>query len=112
MNKQLNALFSVLIRALTALTVMVLAFVIYFIVKEALPTFDEVAVPGFPVGPEMDAYCLQGSRPLAFLISCGYALRISGGNGPGCDSGDGGRHLSSCVATSGCGESYIPLWTF
>ena len=44
MNKQLNALFSVLIKALTALTVMVLAFVIYFIVKEALPTFDEVAV--------------------------------------------------------------------
>ena len=37
MNKQLNALFSVLIKALTALTVMVLAFVIYFIVKEALP---------------------------------------------------------------------------
>ena len=29
MNKQLNALFSVLIRALTALTVMVLAFVMY-----------------------------------------------------------------------------------
>ena len=50
MNKQLNALFSVLIRALTALTVMVLAFVIYFIVKEALPTFDEVAVPDFLLG--------------------------------------------------------------
>ena len=50
MNKQLNALFSVLIKALTALTVMVLAFVIYFIVKEALPTFDEVAVPDFLLG--------------------------------------------------------------
>ena len=44
MNKQLNALFSVLIKALTALTVMVLAFVIYFIVK------DEVAVPDFLLG--------------------------------------------------------------
>ena len=29
---------------------MVLAFVIYFIVKEALPTFDEVAVPDFLLG--------------------------------------------------------------
>ena len=58
MNKQLNALFSVLIKALTALTVMVLAFVIYFIVKEALPTFDEVAVPDFLLG--------RGWRPIAY----------------------------------------------
>ena len=55
MNKQLNALFSVLIKALTALTVMVLAFVIYFIVKEALPTFDEVAVL-ISCWPEMDRH--------------------------------------------------------
>ena len=68
MNKQLNALFSVLIRALTALTVMVLAFVIYFIVKEALPTFDEVAVPDFLLGQRWMPIATQGSRPLAFSI--------------------------------------------
>lgn len=50
MNNKLNAVISAVIKALTALTVLVLAFVIYFIVKEALPTFQEVAVPDFLFG--------------------------------------------------------------
>ena len=69
MNKQLNALFSVLIKALTALTVMVLAFVIYFIVKEALPTFDEWQCLISCWAGDGCLLLTQGSRPLAFLIS-------------------------------------------
>lgn len=50
MRRQADAIFSVLVKVLTVLTVLVLAFVIYFIVKEALPTFNEVGVPDFLFG--------------------------------------------------------------
>lgn len=50
MRKQLNFIFSVVVKGMTVLTVMVLAFVIYFIVKEALPAFKEVGVPEFLFG--------------------------------------------------------------
>ena len=42
MRRWKNRIFSLLVYALTAMTLLVLAFVIYFIVKEALPTFQEV----------------------------------------------------------------------
>ena len=44
MRKQINFFFSVLIYILTAFSVLALGFVIYFIVKEALPLFSEVSV--------------------------------------------------------------------
>lgn len=50
MKKQWNLIFSVTIKALTAMTVMALAFVIYFIVKEALPLFSEVGAADFLLG--------------------------------------------------------------
>ena len=49
MRKQ-NSVFSVLIYALAALTVLALAFVVYFIVKEALPLFAEVSLAEFLLG--------------------------------------------------------------
>lgn len=50
MRKRLNTAASVLIRLLTAVSVLALAFVIFFIVREALPTFDEVSVKDFLLG--------------------------------------------------------------
>ena len=77
MNKQLNALFSVLIRALTALTVMVLAFVIYFIVKEALPTFDEVAVPDFLLGQRLMPIAYTGEPSFGIFNFIAATLYVS-----------------------------------
>ena len=100
MNKQLNALFSVLIKALTALTVMVLAFVIYFIVKEALPTFDEVAVPDFLLGrrwmpiaytgePSFGIFNFIAATLYVSLVAMVLAVRV----------GVGAAIYLSCVAT-------------
>ena len=50
MRRAKNAAFSALLYTLTVLTVLVLAFVIYFIVQEALPTFEEVPVKDFLFG--------------------------------------------------------------
>lgn len=50
MGKRRDATFSALIYFLTVLTVLALAFVIYFIVREALPTFAEVSVRDFLFG--------------------------------------------------------------
>lgn len=77
MNKQLNALFSVLIKALTALTVMVLAFVIYFIVKEALPTFDEVAVPDFLLGQRWMPIAYTGELSFGIFNFIAATLYVS-----------------------------------
>lgn len=50
MRKAKNLLFSSFIYTLTALVVFVLAFVIYFIVREALPLFHEVSLSEFLFG--------------------------------------------------------------
>ena len=50
MRRWKNRIFSGVILAVTTLTVLILAFVIYFIVKEALPTFQEVKLTDFLFG--------------------------------------------------------------
>lgn len=50
MRKILNRSFSAMIYVFTAVAVMSLAFVIYFIVKEALPLFSEVSITEFLFG--------------------------------------------------------------
>ena len=50
MRRCKNRIFSGVILAMTILTVLILAFVIYFIVKEALPTFQEVKLTDFLFG--------------------------------------------------------------
>lgn len=50
MRKFLNRTFSTVIYAFTAVAVLSLAFVIYFIVKEALPLFSEVSITEFLFG--------------------------------------------------------------
>lgn len=46
----MNRLCSIIIKSLTAGTVLILAFVIYFIVHEAMPLFDEVTITEFIFG--------------------------------------------------------------
>lgn len=50
MRRWKNRIFSGVILAMTILTILILAFVIYFIVKEALPTFQEVKLTDFLFG--------------------------------------------------------------
>ena len=96
-----------------ALTVMVLAFVIYFIVKEALPTFDEVAVPDFLLGRRWMPIAYTGEPSFGifnFIAATLYVslvamvLAVTVGVGP--------PFIFPALPPSGCGESYIPLWTF
>jgi len=46
-KKIINYLFKIILSVLTCLTLLSLGFVLYFIVKEALPTFDEVTLGDF-----------------------------------------------------------------
>ena len=61
MRRKLNLLFSLFIYILTALAVLTLGFVIYFIVKEALPLFSEVSVGEFLLGTRWMPIAYTGS---------------------------------------------------
>lgn len=61
MRRKLNLLFSLVIYILTALAVLTLGFVIYFIVKEALPLFSEVSVGEFLLGTRWMPIAYTGS---------------------------------------------------
>lgn len=50
MRRYLNTAFSLLLHVLTVLAVLALAFVLYFIVREALPVFQEVGLGEFLLG--------------------------------------------------------------
>lgn len=77
MGKQLNLIFSVVVKALTALTVLVLAFVIYFIVKEALPTFEEVGVPDFLLGKRWMPIAYTGEASFGIFNFMAATLYVS-----------------------------------
>ncbi len=66
MREQKDRLFAVLIEGLTALSILILAFVIYFIVREALPAFQEVGA----------AELLLGKRwmPIAYTGSVSFGM--------------------------------------
>jgi len=66
MRRKLNLLFSLFIYILTALAVLVLGFVIYFIVKEALPLFSEVSVGEFLLGTRW--------MPIAYTWSVSFGI--------------------------------------
>ena len=61
MRRKLNLLFSLFIYILTALAVLGLGFVLYFIVKEALPLFFEVSVGEFLLGTRWMPIAYTGS---------------------------------------------------
>lgn len=77
MRKQLNFMFSVLVKALTVLTVLALAFVIYFIVKEALPTFEEVGVPDFLLGKRWMPIAYTGEASFGIFNFIAATLYVS-----------------------------------
>ena len=100
MRRKLNLLFSLFIYSLTALAVLVLGFVIYFIVKEALPLFSEGSVTEFLLGTRWMPIAYTGSVSFGifnFIAATVYvsftALVLAVGVGLGASV------FLSCVAT-------------
>ena len=100
MRRKLNLLFSLFIYILTALAVLVLGFVIYFIVKEALPLFSEVSVGEFLLGTRWMPIAYTGSVSFGifnFIAATVYvsftAMVLAVGVGVGASV------FLSCVAT-------------
>ncbi len=100
MRRKLNLLFSLVIYILTALAVLTLGFVIYFIVKEALPLFSEVSVGEFLLGTRWMPIAYTGSVSFGifnFIAATVYvsftAMVLAVGVGVGASV------FLSCVAT-------------
>lgn len=100
MRRKLNLLFSLFIYILTALAVLTLGFVIYFIVKEALPLFSEVSVGEFLLGTRWMPIAYTGSVSFGifnFIAATVYvsftAMVLAVGVGVGASV------FLSCVAT-------------
>lgn len=100
MRKQLNLFFSFVIYILTALAVLVLGFVIYFIVKEALPLFSEVGITDFLFGTRWMPIAYTGTTSFGifnFIAATVYvsftAMILAVGVGLGASV------FLSCVAT-------------
>ena len=108
MRKKIDSAFSVLIYLLTACSIMALGFVIYFIVKEALPLFQEVSLSDFLLGKRWMPIDYTGTTAFGifnFIVATVYvsftAIILAVGIGLGASV------FLSCVATeSMCGILY------
>ena len=108
MRKKIDSAFSVLIYLLTACSIMALGFVIYFIVKEALPLFQEVSLSDFLLGKRWMPIDYTGTTAFGifnFIVATVYvsftAMILAVGIGLGASV------FLSCVATeSMCGILY------
>ena len=108
MRKKIDSAFSVLIYLLTACSIMALGFVIYFIVKEALPLFQEVSLSEFLLGKRWMPIDYTGTTAFGifnFIVATVYvsftAMIMAVGIGLGASV------FLSCVATeSMCGILY------
>ena len=108
MRKKNDSAFSVLIYLLTACSIMALGFVIYFIVKEALPLFQEVSLSEFLLGKRWMPIDYTGTTAFGifnFIVATVYvsftAIILAVGIGLGASV------FLSCVATeSMCGILY------
>lgn len=108
MRKKIDSAFSILIYLLTACSIMALGFVIYFIVKEALPLFQEVSLSEFLLGKRWMPIDYTGTTAFGifnFIVATVYvsftAMILAVGIGLGASV------FLSCVATeSMCGILY------
>ncbi len=108
MRKKIDSAFSVLIYLLTACSIMALGFVIYFIMKEALPLFQEVSLSEFLLGKRWMPIDYTGTTAFGifnFIVATVYvsftAMILAVGIGLGASV------FLSCVATeSMCGILY------
>ena len=112
MRRWKNRIFSLLVYGLTAMTVLVLAFVIYFIVKEALPTFQEVSVTDFLFGQRWMPIAYTGEVSFGifnFIMATLYVSFLA--LAMAILVGIGAAIFLSCVASERVGEELcIPLW--
>lgn len=110
MQKQKDLLFSVLLYALTGVGVLALAFVIFFIVREAAPTFQTVSVPDFLFGTRWMPVDFTGDTSFGIfnfiaatlfvsLLAMVFAVLI----------GLGAAVFLSCVASKRARELLYPL---
>lgn len=108
MRKKIDSAFSILIYLLTACSIMALGFVIYFIVKEALPLFQEISLSEFLLGKRWMPIDYTGTTAFGifnFIVATVYvsftAMILAVGIGLGASV------FLSCVATeSMCGILY------
>ena len=108
MRKKIDSAFSILIYLLTACSIMALGFVIYFIVKAALPLFQEVSLSEFLLGKRWMPIDYTGTTAFGifnFIVATVYvsftAMILAVGIGLGASV------FLSCVATeSMCGILY------
>lgn len=70
-------LFSSVLGAFTLATVFVLAFVIFFIVREALPLFDEVSIPDFLTGQKWMPIDFTGTTSFGIFNFIAATLYVS-----------------------------------
>lgn len=110
MQKQKNAVFTALLYALTMLGVLALAFVIFFIVREALPTFREVRLADFLFGTRWMPVDFTGETSfgifnfiMATLFVSFLAMLLAVAVGLGASI------FLSCVATKRARELLYPL---
>ena len=77
MQTRLEKLFKLFIGLLTVLAVAVLGFVIFFIVKEALPLFKEVSLGDFLLGTRWLPIAYAGAIPglLPWLLDAKHPLK-------------------------------------
>lgn len=110
MGRRLDRGFTALIAALTAVTVLALAFVIFFIVEEALPTFQEVPLTEFLFGDRWMPVDYTGVTSFGifnFIASTVYVSLVAMVLAVGV--GLGAAIFLSCVATRRARELLYPL---
>lgn len=113
MRKKLDKIFAFFICGMTVFSILVLGFVIYFIVREALPLFSEVSVLDFLFGSRWMPVDYTGTVSfgifnfIAATIAVSFtALALALG------AGLGAAYSWRLLQRNGCGAFCIPLWTF
>lgn len=77
MRRQINIFFTMIIYILTAISVLVLGFVIFFIVKEALPTFAEVSLTDFLLGTRWMPIAYTGTTSFGIFNFIAATIYVS-----------------------------------
>lgn len=77
MRRQINIFFTMIIYILTAISVLVLGFVIFFIVKEALPTFSEVSLTDFLFGTRWMPIAYTGTTSFGIFNFIAATIYVS-----------------------------------
>ena len=113
MRKKLDKIFAFFICGMTVFSILVLGFVIYFIVREALPLFSEVSVLDFLFGSRWMPVDYTGTVSFGIFNFIAATIAISFTAWPWLwEQGWERRYSWRLLQRNGCGAFCIPLWTF